>query len=134
MVFSKEDPDSSLLFTLNLVVTILSLIGSAWMAFYCSRRQMKSVSTRLILALAIADFFCSVSNLLSTFEGDDVNLTCKIEAFLRSTSYSLSTFMTCSIVVYCIIFLDKNSTIDVEKYFKCALAASIVTSVALGVR
>ena len=131
MVFSQEDPNSSLFLTLNLIVTILSLIGSAWMAFYCSRMQRKSVSTRLILALAVADFFYSISNLLSTFEGDDVNLMCEIEAFLRTTFYSLSTFMTCSIVIYCIIFLDKNSTINVEDYFKRALAVSVVMSFAL---
>ena len=134
MAFSKDDPNSSLLLTLNLIVTILSLIGSAWMTFYCCRTQRKNVSIKLILVLAIADFVYSISNLLSTFEGDDVNLTCRVEAFVREASYSLSTFMTCSIVIYCVIFLDKGSDIHDQKYFKSALTISIMLSFALAFR
>ena len=134
MAFSKDDPNSSLLLTLNLTVTILSLIGSAWMTFYCSQTQRKNVSTKLILVLAIADFFYSISNLLSTFEGDDVNLTCRVEAFLRGVSYSLSTFMTCSIVIYCVIFLNKDSNINQINYYRSAIAISIVISLAIALR
>ena len=134
MVFSAKDPNSSLLRTLNLIVTILSLIGSGWMSIYCCRTRKKDVLTKLILTLAIADFLYSISNFLTTFEGDnDVDTMCMVEGFIRTTCLPLSAFTTCWIVIYCVIFLnDKNSSINQEKYFRGTLIASVSVSLVLG--
>ena len=60
-------PDDVLMHVLNLIATVPSLIGSAIMVYFCSKHISTSISIRIILPLAIADFFYSISNLMVVF-------------------------------------------------------------------
>ena len=135
MVFNKENPASSSLLIINLVVTTLSLMGSGWMSIYCFQIRNKDIPTKMILTLAISDFFYSISNVLSAFEPDeDVSTMCTIEGFIRAAFYSISNFTTSWIVIYCVIFLRRDSSMNDEYYFRGTLAISILVSLALAFR
>jgi len=100
-------PSANILWTLDLIATILSFFGSLWIIFCCLKAPSpKSLSLKIIAAIGCADFLYSLANILSNFEKnvlfiddpEDFNL-CVMEAILRQVSYVLSIFFsTCAAV------------------------------------
>jgi len=71
--------------------TALSIIGSLWMCYICSRVPgSKTVTLKLICAIAISDFFYSVANYFSRFVARDMPMKIKMEATIRHSSFLLS--------------------------------------------
>ena len=98
-------PNSSIegawfLYPLDLIVTILSLCGSLTMFYLCLRiRSPLVLSLKFILAISIADFFYSISNVLSNFESPSTRNLCKVEAIVRQCSFILSIFFSTCVAI-----------------------------------
>jgi len=101
MIPNSPLPGAFFLFVVDLVVTILSLLGSLLMFYLCLRiRKPFTLSLKFILAISIADFIYSVANLISNFEVLEKTFAlCRVEANLRQCSFILSIFFsTCTAI------------------------------------
>ncbi len=105
MVWGPNVEDSRRLFFINCVAAFLSLTGSIWMTYFCSRKPRPwTISMKLILFIAISDIVYSIANIMSAFqdEGPAVSSLCFIEGVLRSCSFVLTLlFATCLGIVCC---------------------------------
>ncbi len=87
---------------IEILFSTLSLVGSSVLILYCSMKRNKTISCRLnIICLGIADFFFSLSNLLSFAEKPNslVDNFCILEATIRLWSWHLSLIFATSIAV-----------------------------------
>lgn len=87
------------LYTINAVGTGLSLFGSFVMMclFLRVKKRSPSISVKFILAIAVADFFYSIANLMAAFEDDNNGPLCHLEAITRQFAFMLSIFFaTCT--------------------------------------
>ena len=120
-----------ILFSIDLVATSLSLFGSIFMSFHCLKSSFPATSIKLIFALAIADFFYSVANLMAKFEEVTSNLYCEVEAIIRGMSLFLSIFFATSTAMVCyrpVLAQDKS----VQSPFFCtAVSLGLVASLIL---
>jgi len=89
------------LFFTDLAATSLSLFGSLFMCYHCIKASAASISIKLIFALAIADFFYSIANLMAKFEEVTDNIFCQTEAIMRGMSLFLSIFFATSTALVC---------------------------------
>jgi len=77
--------------TLEHVTTALSIMGSLWMCYICFRVPgTKTITLKLICAIAISDFFFSVANAFSGYVTRDMTFRIKLEATIRHSSFLLS--------------------------------------------
>jgi len=91
------------LVVLDIIVSVLSLLGSIILFFFCIRlRSPKTLSVKFITALALSDVFYSTANILSNF----LNMTtaeelfCQIQGSMRYCSFILSIyFSACTAIV-----------------------------------
>ena len=121
-------PDGPLMKNLNIVFSLLSLIGSAWMSYFClNPHRMKSVLHQFIFSIAIIDLIFSLVNLISLAESYDptpVEPLCKIEAILRFWCWRFSIILPTAIAFLC--YKDSSrtepeDTFDQSKFFKYVL-------------
>ena len=131
MVFSSTDPSSPFLFNLNLMVSILSLFGSSLMIYFCFKIKRDSVTTKLIMSIAIADFFYSIANLMSQFEGDSVNFLCRTEAVLRQVSNTASAFITGSFTLFCYKIVTHGNKFNKKAFLNNAIIFSVLVGLTL---
>lgn len=114
----------------NLVAASFSLLGSVVICFLCCKiAGPKSVSIKLICAIAIADFFYSVANLLSGFHNpsdtESVDIRCYVEAVIRTISY----ISTLSFPAFLAIFCYKSSKVTFyngDRLFSSALLCGTI--------
>lgn len=113
--------NGGLLRNANNIATYLSFSGSIFMMYHCLRTPApRSVSVKLILYIATADFIYSVANLMSAYEdlGPKVSTFCYIEAFLRAFSHVMSIFFATCLAIVCYKTLAKGMRFDQELFFK----------------
>ena len=95
MIPGSSIPEALLLYKIDLGVTALSLCGSLLMCFFCLRLPSPTtLSLKFILAMSIADFFYSIANVLSNFEGINTQKLCWVESNIRQVSFILSIFFS----------------------------------------
>ena len=93
MIPDTNVPNASFLWCLDLIATSLSTLGSLYMMISCIRKLSNpNLSIKLILAIAMADLFFSIANILSFFEKPDSNGLCFIEAAIRESSFLFAMF------------------------------------------
>jgi len=93
-------PGYELLYPLDWIATILSLLGSLIMGCLTLRLPPPhTTSTKLILAISIADFFYSLSNVISAYETPESDVMCYFEAILRHSSYMSSVCFACCVAI-----------------------------------
>jgi len=120
MVWDPSLDHVDLLYKLNLVSTGLSLAGSTTMISLCFKTKNKTVAWKLIIAIALSDFFYSISNLMSVFENDDNGLFCHTEAFIRKFSYIYSIFWVTCTAILCYKTSKLFNYFDQQKFFNRA--------------
>jgi len=127
MVWGSDVEGHSLLFNINLTATILSLTGSIIMSYSCFKRNPStSIFLKMITAIAISDVFFSIANLLSTFEGEEMNSLCYIEGFLRQSSFIMTLLFTTSLAILCSRIANLSVNPDQEDYFMKSLIFGII--------
>jgi len=105
----------------NTLATGLSFAGSIFMIYHCLRVPSRnSVTVKLILSIALADFIYSIANLMSAYEdkGPQVSAFCKAEAVLRAFSHVMSIFFASSLSVICYKSVSRGRAFDQEQFFK----------------
>lgn len=116
-------PSASFLYSLDLFATIISLIGSLFMCYLCMKvPSPKTISVKFIFAIAIADLFYTIANIMSNFEklGRTI-LLCVAEANIRQSSFVLSIFFaTCTAIVSYKAALP-HSTFNRGRFFKLSV-------------
>ena len=115
--------DGELLFNLDLIASILSTLGSLLMCYFCYRTPApRTISIKFIFAIAIADLFYSIANLMSVFERiETLGLLCMVEAVTRQSSFTFSIlFSACTAVVSYKASLP-HSTFDRTKFFNLSV-------------
>jgi len=102
MIPNSPVPEANLLYNIDLVITILSVIGSLVLCFLCLRvPSPTTLSLKFILAISIADFFYSIANVLSIFEEKTTFKLCWTEANIRQVSFILSIFFSaCTAIAF----------------------------------
>jgi len=107
MIHNPNTRGFSILYPLDLVATILSLLGSLVMCWMCLRlpSEKKTVSVKFILALAVSDFLYSIANFMSLLEKETTPALCTIEATIRQSS-----FLACIFYSACIAFVSYKSS------------------------
>jgi len=94
------DVNVKMLVVLDWIASGLSLISSLVLFYLCLRvPSPKTTSVKFILALAVADFFYSLSNILSNFliNGSSDNTLCFIQGAMRHSSFILSVFFSAGV-------------------------------------
>jgi len=106
MIPNANIEGASFLYIIDLIATILSFVGSLTMCYLCLRMKApRTISHKFILAISVADFFYSISNILSNFETKDTTKLCFIEGFIRESAFILTIFFsTCTAVASLRIF------------------------------
>ena len=100
MVWNKDIPNAQLLYKINLASSSLSLIASSLMTYHGLKTKNKSITLKLILAIAISDLIYSITNILTAFENEENNEICHLDAFLRQFSVTSSIFwVTCTAII-----------------------------------
>jgi len=118
----KELEGARVLWYINGIATILSLLGSLYMVYSCIRTPApRSVALKLILALALSDLIYSISNVMSQFDEDIVDLFCIAEAILRMNGYLLSIYFTTTIAMLCYQTSKHGLSFNQEKFFRSAI-------------
>jgi len=121
---------SQYLITLNIVVTSLSLLSSFTMSLFCFKSPVRhTVCLKLILGIALADFFYSISNVFSFFD-NSTEAICVIESILRLCSYQFSLIFATSIAILCYKASTPHFIFDQRGFFK-AIIALCCTSLAI---
>jgi len=102
MIPNSPVPEANLLYHIDLVITILSVVGSLVLCFLCLRvPSPTTLSLKFILAISIADFFYSIANVLSIFETNMTFKLCWTEANIRQVSFILSIFFSaCTAIAF----------------------------------
>jgi len=100
MIPDRNYPNFTLLWSIDFVATLLSIFGSLWMIISCLRMPSpKSLSLKLILAIACSDFMYSLANVFSNFQQETGMGFCKVEAVIRQCAFVLSIyFSTCTAI------------------------------------
>ena len=127
-------PNDTSLYILDLIVTILSLCGSLFMIYSCLKLpSSKSVSIRLILGIASADFLYSISNAISNFESDSpiTENLCMIEATIRHNSFFLSIFFATCTAIVSYKASDRENKFDKDEFFSSAIIIAIFVGIFL---
>ncbi len=113
----------------NNIATGLSFVGSIFIMYQCLRTPSpRSVTIKLILSIAVADFIYSIANLMSSFEdlGPIVSTLCSTEATLRSFSFLLSIFFASCLGIVCYKTLSRGPHFDQETFFKRSLYIGVI--------
>jgi len=124
MAWNEKDLEGArTLWYINGFATILSLFGSLFMVWSCLKTPApRSVSLKLILALALSDLIYSVSNIMSQFDDvDSVDLFCIIESVFRMNGYLLSIYFTTTIAVLCYKTSKYGIAFNQERFFRIAV-------------
>ena len=108
--------DNFILQILNLVATILSLIGSLVMTYYCFKNRDLSISIKLILALAVSDFLFSAGNFMAVFSPTPDSATCQVEGFFREFFPKLSVCIATSIAILHYKIIEANPNFNKNRF------------------
>jgi len=122
------------LYTINAVGTGLSLFGSFLMMCYCLRvKRSQSISVKFIMAIAVADFFYSMANLMAAFEDDTNGPLCHLEAITRQFAFTLSIFFATCTARLCYKTSIIETAFSKNRFFKrsVTLGLTICTIVCL---
>ena len=128
MVWNNVE-QASLLRNVNNIATGLSFIGSIFIMYQCLRTPSpRSVTTKLILSIGIADFIYSIANLMSSYEdlGPTVSTLCSAEATLRSFSFLLSIFFASCLGIICYKTLSRGPNFEQERFFERSLYVGVL--------
>ncbi len=118
MVWGPNVKDAALLFDLNIVATTLSIFGSVVMAYFCYQSMgTNSVALKFIFAIAIADFFYAMANVMSAFEDDTNGILCHTEAFIRQIFYQLCIYLTAGTSLLCYRTVAFGKSFNQERFF-----------------
>jgi len=137
MTFPDTLPHVSLLKTLNFIAVGLSFLGSAYMIYSCmTTKGPMSASTKFILAIAITDFFYTISNLLSGLQekaSEPVQSLCRWEAIVRFLAFKLTLLFATCIAISCYQGTKFGKRFDQDRFFRKSLIAGVFVAVYLGV-
>jgi len=89
----KPNPDgqNDIWYTLDLLVSNLSLLGGLVMAYFCYKTPApRSTSVKFMMAIALSDVLLSISNIMSAFESDNNPAYCATEAMIKQASFLLT--------------------------------------------
>jgi len=137
MTFPDTLHQVSLLKTLNFIAVGLSFLGSGYMIYSCvTPKGSMSASTKFILAIAITDFFYTISNLMSGLQekaSESVQPLCQWEAVLRFLSFKLTLLFASCIAISCYKGTKLGKRFDQDRFFKNSLIAGVFVAIYLGV-
>ena len=137
MTFPDSLHQASLLKTLNFIAVGLSFIGSTYMIYSCATtKSSMSASTKFILAIAITDFFYTISNLMSGLQeqaSEPVLPFCRLEAILRFTSFKLTLLFATCIAISCYKGTKYGKRFDPDQFFRSSMVAGVVILLYLGI-
>ena len=119
MAPSVSDTREFTYWIVNIVTTILSILGSIWTTYFCLKlRSSQNYSMKLILAITIADFVYSIINFVSIFEDNTWETVCIIQSILREWSLQLTLFFSTCLALLCYKCAKYGSRYDQASFFK----------------
>lgn len=141
MTFPDSLPHVTLLKDLNFIAVGLSFLGSLYIIYHCFKTKASlPASSKFILAIAITDFFYSVSNLMSGFQSKAENQKpeqiapfCQWEAIIRFSSFKLTLLYATCIAISCYKSSQIGKRFDQDQFFRKSLIAGVVVLTYLGI-
>jgi len=91
------------------------------MTYHCFNTKNKTIALKLIFAVALSDFFYSISNILTAFENEENNTICQVDAFLRQVSVCASIFWVTCTAIICYKSSTSWRLFNQNRFFKQAL-------------
>lgn len=127
--------ENTLAITANAIATGLSIIGSLWMSYWCLKSSpRKSVTPKLILGIALSDFFYAVSNVMTPFDEDFSGVQfCVVEGFLRQTGRMLTASFAACTAALCYKSSLITQPFDQERFYKATYLICISLSLVLSI-
>lgn len=111
---------------INYIAASLSLIGSLLMIYFCCK-STRTVSTKLILSIAISDLLYSLVNMMSGFEDQVINTFCRAEGFLRQFFFDSSLLWATSTAIFCYKQLKGGRSFNADQFFIiCVIVNTII--------
>ena len=129
MVYGQAVANAEILSKANIIVTIISLVSSFLMLWSCFKTQdIKSVSLKLIISIALSDTLYSISNFMSEFEKESVygvDDLCTAEAFIRQFSFLNSLFWTTCTAILCYKASNLDFRFNQASFFRKAVLIGV---------
>ena len=129
-----DDTNGELLQILNLIATVPSILGSFIMFCFCLRSISQNTSVKLILALAISDFFYSANNLMTVLKSPEDSVACKIEAFSKGFFLQLTIWIATSISILHYKLLAADPNFRRNRFVFISIASGVIISLTLALR
>ncbi len=121
-----KNPEQLTYFIVNAVTTVISILGSLWTCYFCLKvKSSQNYSMKFILAITIADFIYSLSNLMSIFEDTDWVRLCQLESIVRECSLQFTLFFSTCFALLCYKCTKFGSRYDQSSFFKKCIAVGI---------
>jgi len=115
-------PGYHILYPLDWVATILSLLGSIVMGYISFRVPPPlTTSVKFIRAIAIVDFLYSLANVISAFETKATAHICYIEAIFRHSFFITSVFFACCVAIVSYKSFLPESNFNQKLFFQRAV-------------
>ena len=121
---------SMVLYYVDLITAILSLIGSLSIAYSYYEAKTRTTILKLIFGIALADFMYSIANIMSLFENTEIDVFCRAEATIRAFSFNSGLTFTTSIAVFCYRAIKEGSELDQSKFLRRTFMLSIIFNLA----
>ena len=120
--------------TLDLVVTIPSIIGSLIMSYFCFKARPTNLTINMILAIGLSDLLFSCCNLLPLFDQQTTSTLCNIEGALRMFSATQSMFWSFTIATFHYKVISEGQDFNKGRFFRAAFAIGLLIGVGLCLR
>ena len=133
-ILAMEISYTTLLQILNLIATILSFIRTIVMSYYCIINLSTNSSIKLILALALSDFFYTVSNVMMPFDIDDGSTECVIEGLIRDFFFKFSMCLAVAIAIFHYKIITAKTPFDKTPFIVKSILASLLISLIITLR
>ena len=120
------------LYITSLTTTILSIVGSLLLSYYCLRKKRKTTGVMLIFALGVSNLFYSIASLALVLrtEGDDAKCA-QTEALLRQLFFVFSIFWTSSIAMLHYKITTPGKEFNQKDFFRKSFVIGFLVSLLL---
>ena len=129
-----NNPNYTINGIINLFITVPSLIGSFLVCRYCLRGISTNTVNKLILSLALSDFFYSLTNLAILLNYSEDSSGCTLEALSRNFFFGLAIWIATSISVLHYKIVKSEAGFKGSRFVAVSVISGVIVSLILSLR
>lgn len=120
--------------SLNLIVTVPSLIGTTLMIYFSAKSSKINTPNRLIVFLAISDFMYSFTNAFLIINWSEQSPLCLVEGVFRKFTVSMSGYIVCLIAILHYYIIKRDETFNETRFIFTSITILSVLASAIALR